>query len=94
MKRLTSKSAQIKACFLAFVTTRLFYFERTQSSVDWCFWYYNIKRREPVQDEEKRGKLKEVAVIDYRRSFMKGYAYITISFFHYVTINIDLHRPL
>jgi hypothetical protein len=94
MKRLLSKFAQTKACIIAFVTTRLFYFERTQSSVDWCFWYYKIKRREPVQDEEKRGKYKDVAVIDYRRSFMKGYAYITISFFHYFTLNIDLHRPL
>ena len=94
MKYLTSIYERTKACFIALVTTRLFYFERTQSSVDWCFLYYKIKRREPVQDEEKRGKFKEVAVIDYRRSFMKGYAYITITFFHYITINIDLHRPL
>jgi len=94
MKQKNNKLAQFKQWILSIVTTRLFYFEKTQSSVDWYLWYYKIKRRTPVQDEEKRGKYKEVSLINYRRSFMKGYAYITITFFHYITINIDLHRPL
>ena len=77
-----------KAFYTRLVSTRFFYFERTGASVNWWIWEYDINR----QSKEKTPK--RVAAIDYRRSYMKGYAYITISFFHYVTINIDLHRPL
>ena len=94
MKQKTNKLAQFKQWILSIVSARLFYLEKTQSSVDWYLWRYKIKRRTPVQDEGKRGKYKDVSLINYRRSFMKGYAYITITFFHYITINIDLHRPL
>ena len=92
--KINKKLAQFKQWILFIVTNRLFYFERTKSSVNWCLWNYKIKRKNPVQDEEKRGKYKDVCLLNYRRSFMKGYEYITITFFHYVTINIDLHRPL
>ena len=93
MNRLKQTFSRIKQWFLHIVTTR-FLFENSKQSIDWYFWFYKIKRREPVQDEEKRGKYKEVAIINYRRSKLKGYKYISIRICHYLYINIDLHRPL
>jgi hypothetical protein len=93
MNRLNRTFEMIKQWFLHVVTTR-FYYEKDKQSVNWEFWMYKIKRREPVQDEAKRGKLHDVSIISYRRSKLKGYEYLTISFFHYIRISVDLHRPL
>lgn len=92
-KNIISKTSQFKQWILHIVTTR-FLLENSKQSVCWEFWMYKIKRREPVQDEEKRGKYHDVSIISYRRSKLKGYEYFTISFFHYIRISIDLHKPL
>jgi hypothetical protein len=97
MKRLTSKLAQIKACFLAFVTTRLFYLERTKESVNLSIWMYKIKRRTPLLHDVENKPYKEVEAFYFRRRFFekeRNYAYIEMSFFHYFRISIDLHRPI
>mgnify|MGYP003658426277 CR=1 FL=1 len=93
MKYLISKLAQFKQWILYIVTTRFFY-ENCDHSMNWELWKYKIKRRTPVQDAEKRSKYHNVSIISYRRSKLKGYGYFTISFFHYIRISIDLHRPL
>ena len=93
MNRLKRTFRKVKQWFLHVVTTR-FLFQNSKQSIDWEFWMYKIKRREPLQNEEKRGKYHDVSIISYRRSKLKGYEYFTISFFHYIRISIDLHRPL
>jgi len=93
MNRLKQTLGKIKQWFLHVVTIR-FLFQNCKQSIDWGFWMYKIKRREPVQNEEIRGKYQDVSIISYRRSKLKGYEYITIKIFHYLLISIDLHRPL
>ena len=91
MKRLTSKLTRMKACFLAFVTTRLFYYEKDKQSVNISIIPYKIERRKDVQ--EKYGKYKDVELIEYRRSKLDGYKYISIRIAYYLYFNVDLHRP-
>jgi hypothetical protein len=92
MKRLTLKLARMKACFLAFVTTRLFYYEKDKQSVNISIIPYKIERRKDFQ--EKYGKYKDVELIEYRRSKLDGYKYISIRIAHYLYFNVDFHRPL
>lgn len=86
------KLARIKACFLAFVTTRLFYFEKDEQSVNISIIPYKIERKKEVQ--EKYGKYKDVKLIEYRRSKLNGYKYISIRIAHYLYFNVDFHSPL
>ena len=92
MKRLTSKLAYIKACFSTFVTTRLFYYEKDKQSVNISIIPYKIERRKAIQ--EKYGKYKDVDLIEYRRSKLDGYKYISIRVAHYLYFNVDFHRPI
>ena len=92
MKRLTSKLARMKACFLAFVTARLKKKKKDKQSVNISIVPYKIERRKDVQ--EKYGKYKDVELIEYRRSKLDGYKYISIRIAHYLYFNVDFHRPL
>ena len=67
----------------------LFYYERTESSVNINIIPYKIKKRKGSDPTTL-----DTAILEYRRSFMEGYGYITISIAHYFSININLHRPL
>lgn len=92
MKRLASKLAHIKACFLDFVATRLFYYEKDKQSVNVSIIPYKIERRGDVQ--EKYGEYKDVALVEYRRSRLAGYEYISIRIAHYLYFSVDFHRPV
>jgi hypothetical protein len=92
MKYLRSKFAETKACIIAFVTTRLFYYEKDKQSVNISIIPYKIERKKDVQ--EKYGKYKDVELIEYRRSKLDGYKYISIRIAHYLYFNVDFHRPL
>ena len=88
-----NKIAKCKQWIIRIATTR-FLFQNSKQSIDWKIWRYKIKRREPIQNEQKRGKYQDAAVICYRRSKLKGYEYIQINICHYLRFNIDFHRPL
>lgn len=87
MKRLNPFIAKCKAFFI-----RNIYFHKCGQAVELHLFPYKIKRRKDVQ--EKYGKYKNTAAIEYRRSKLPGYEYVSISFFYYIYINIDFHRPV
>ena len=92
MEILSSKLTYIKCCFLSFISTNLFYYEKNKHSIYISIMPYKIKRRKDVQ--EKQGQYKDIALIEYRHSKLDGYQYISIRIAYYLYFNVDLHPPL
>ena len=92
MNRLKKAFEKLKKWILYIVTTRFFYYESDEQSVNLSFIKYKIRRRKDVAHQY--GQFKDVEFIYYRRSKLKGYEYINLNIAHYIHLNIDLHKPI
>ena len=66
--------------------SKLLVIETDKQSINWEIIPYTLNRR--------NGKLLYTALIEYRRSRLKRYEYVSFSIAHYFRINIDFHKPI